>query len=64
MNTTKQRRKYTSEYKAKVALYAIKEQETLSSLSKKFGVHSNQIIKWKKEFLSNISAPFDKHNEI
>ena len=64
MKTQKQRRKFSSEFKAKVALSAIKEQETLSGLSKRFGVHTNQILKWKKDFLGNISAPFDRKNEF
>lgn len=51
MKTRRQRRKFSSEFKAKVVLSAIKEEETLSELSRRFDLHSNQIIKWKKEFL-------------
>ena len=64
MSTQRKRRKFSSEFKAKVAISAIKDQETLAHLSKRFGVHSNQIIKWKKEFLSNLAAPFDRKNEF
>lgn len=63
MSTRRQRRKFTSEFKAKVALAAIKEKETLATLSKQFDVHSNQILKWKKEFLENCSTAFDKKSE-
>ncbi len=64
MGTGRQRRKFSSEFKAKVALAAIKEQETLAELSREFDVHSNQILKWKKEFLENMSAAFERKNEF
>jgi len=64
MGIRKQRRKFTSEFKAKVAISAIKEDETLASLGRKFDVHSNQILKWKKEFLLNSSMAFEKKKEF
>jgi len=60
MGIRKQRRKFTSEFKAKVAISALKEDETLAALGRKFDVHSNQILKWKKEFLLNSSMAFEK----
>jgi len=64
MSTRRQRRKFTSEFKAKVAIAAIKENETLAILSKQFDVHSNQILKWKKEFIENSSMAFEKKSEF
>jgi transposase-like protein len=55
----KTRRKFSSKFKTRVALEAIKEQLTLRELSTKFEVHPNQITKWKKEFISNASAAFE-----
>jgi transposase-like protein len=43
---TKTRTKHTPTFKAKVALAAICEQETIVELAKRFGVHANQIYKW------------------
>jgi hypothetical protein len=40
------RKMHTPEFKAKVALEAIREEMTLSELSKKYGVHPNQISTW------------------
>ena len=49
---TKTRKRFKSEFKAKVALTALKEFKTLNELSKEYGVHSNQISKWKRELLA------------
>lgn len=49
------RRKFTKEFKAKVALEAIKGQRTVNELAQEFGVHPNQISLWKKQMLA--SAP-------
>ena len=43
------RKNHSAEFKYKVALEALKEQETLSSLSQRFGVHVAQIQKWKAQ---------------
>lgn len=55
----KTRRKFTSEFKAQVAIEALKERQTLPDLALKFEVHANQINKWKKDFINNASAAFD-----
>ena len=44
----KKRKTFTKEFKARVALDAVKGQKTLGELSSEYGVHSNQIGKWKK----------------
>jgi transposase len=56
----KERRKFSAAFKAKVALEAIKEKETLQQLSSKFEVHQNQIAQWKREFLERAEDVFDK----
>ena len=45
----KTRKRYSAEYKARVALDAAKEQKTLSELSNEFQIHPNQISQWKKQ---------------
>lgn len=53
------RRKFSSSFKTKVALAAIKEQKTVGELSKQYELHPNQISKWKQEFLSKADLIFD-----
>ncbi|MCJ7448601.1 MAG: transposase [Bacteroidales bacterium] len=48
----KSRKKHTAAFKAQVAIEAIKEQETLSDLAKRFEIHPQMISNWKREFLS------------
>lgn len=54
----RERRKFTAAFKAKVALEAIKERETIQQLASKYEVHPNQISMWKKEFLDGAEAIF------
>jgi transposase len=53
------RRKFSASFMAKVALEAIKEQDSLQDISSKYEVHIAQITKWKREFLTNASAAFE-----
>jgi transposase len=54
------RRKFTKEFKAKVALEAIKGQQTVNELAQEFGVHPNQIGQWKKQLLEAASEVFSR----
>jgi transposase len=54
------RRKFTKEFKAKVALEAIKGQRTLNELAKEYGVHPNQIGIWKKKLLEVAPEVFSR----
>ncbi|WP_156001791.1 transposase [Saprospira grandis] len=49
----KKRRNFSSKFKAKVALEALKDQLTLAELATKYELHANQISAWKKELLAN-----------
>jgi len=54
------RRKFSSEFKTKVCIEAIREQQTIESLAKKYDLHPTQITNWKKEFLQKSSTVFEK----
>ena len=55
----KSRKKYDAKFKAKVAIEAIKERETLNELAAKYGVSPVMISRWKKEFIENSAAAFE-----
>ena len=52
------RRNHLPAYKAKVALEALKGEQTLAELAQRFDVHPNQITEWKKQLLESASAVF------
>ena len=61
----KERRKFSSAFKAKVAIEAIKEDKTIQELASKHQVHPSQVTTWKKEFLDNASMVFEsKRHEV
>jgi len=54
------RQNHSSVFKSKVAIEAILERESLSELSRKYGIHRNMISRWKKEFPDRAPELFDK----
>jgi transposase len=54
----KKRQQYSSSFKAKVALEAIKEDSTLAQLSAKYHVNPTLISKWKVQALQGLSSIF------
>ncbi len=54
------RRKFAPAFKAKVALEAVKNQQTLAELAKKFEVNPIMISRWKAELVENMAAAFEK----
>ena len=54
------RRNHAAVFKAKVALEAIKGEQTLMDLAERFQVHPNQITEWKKHLLAKASEVFEK----
>ena len=53
------RRKFTSKFKTKVALEALRERDTLSKLAQKYDVLPQQITSWKREFLNGAESIFE-----
>lgn len=53
------RNRHNPALKAKVALAAVQEQQTVADIAKRFGVHPNQVSKWKRQLLDNITRVFE-----
>jgi transposase len=56
--TKRPRRNHSADFKAKVALAAIRGEKTLIELSQQFAVHANQIKQWKDQLLEGASGVF------
>ena len=54
------RKSYPAGFKAKVALAAIRSEDTIAEISSKYEVHRIQIMRWKKEALSGLADVFSK----
>ena len=52
------RKRYDSQFKAQVALEAIKNQRTLAQIASEYGVHPNQVSQWKKQVLDQLPQLF------
>ena len=52
------RKFHTAVFKAKLALAAVKELETVSQLASAHGVHPTQIHQWKKQLLDGAEGVF------
>ena len=55
----KTRRRFSAEFKAKVALEAIRGERTISDLATKHQLHPKQITQWKRQAVENLAKAFD-----
>jgi putative transposase len=54
----KKRRQHTDEFKAKVALEAVRGVHTMSELSSRYKVHPTVIAQWKRKLLADAAGVF------
>jgi transposase-like protein len=60
---TATRTTFSPDYKAKVALAAIKGELTVSEISSNYGVHGTQVTKWKKQAMDELNQVFSDKRE-
>lgn len=58
---SKKRRRFSPEFKFRVALEAAKGQRTLSELSSEYSVHPNQVSQWKRQLLESGPGVFSQN---
>lgn len=56
----RKRNRHTAQFKAKVALEAVKGQRTTSELSSEYQVHPTVINRWKKQLLESLPGLFQQ----
>ena len=52
------RKRHTAEFKARVALEAIKSEQTLAEIGAKYGIHLTLVATWKKAAIAGMAATF------
>ena len=60
---TGKRKRYSAEFKAKVALEALRGELTTAQLATKHGVHQTMVGEWKKQAMDGLTAVFSGRSE-
>jgi transposase len=60
---SKKRKQHSAQFKAKVALAALQNEETTAQLASRFDVHPTMIAAWKRQLLDNVAEIFDKNHK-
>ncbi len=63
LKMSKKRKSFGNEFKAKMAIEAIKCQKSIAEITSEFGIHSTQINNWKKQLLACAADSFSKKLE-
>jgi transposase len=57
------RARHNPAFKAKVALAAIRDEQSIPDLAKRYGVHPSQIYAWKKQFIEQAASVFERDGQ-
>jgi transposase len=53
------RRNHSPAFKAKVALEALREQESVAEIARRYGLHANVVANWKRQLAENVQRVFE-----
>jgi transposase-like protein len=53
------RKRYTAKKKAQIVLEILKEEQSISQIASEYGIHPNQLYKWKAQALEGLSTLFE-----
>lgn len=59
----KKRKTHSAQFKARVAFAAIQNDETLSQIASRFGIHPTMVSSWKKQLLEGAVDVFDRNSK-
>lgn len=54
----RQRKQYSADLKAKIAVEAVKGQRTIQEIASHYSIHPNQVTQWKKQLLESAAEVF------
>lgn len=57
------RRNHSPAFKAKVALEALREQESVAEIARRYGLHANVVANWKRQLAENVQRVFEPGGE-
>ncbi len=55
----RKRKKYTAQFKAKVAFEAAKGDRNITEIASEYGIHPQQVRAWRREFLEKMHLVFE-----
>lgn len=59
----RKRKKYSPKLKAEIVLEVLREEQSLSQIASEYGIHPNQLSKWKNQFLRDAEMVFKDENK-
>jgi transposase-like protein len=59
----KKRREYSPEYKAKLVIEVLREEQTLSEIASRENINTKQLSNWKSEFVENAARAFSRSRD-